>query len=260
VLSKQSSFAKTTFIQISMNQNTIKHLVIALFFLLVGLSKFSASAQSDTKADTTKVKKPKIKKEPMVLKPISLRVGTDIYSLLLTGLDSEFSGFELNADISLNNYFFITADYGTQKSEREDDAQSFLYTNQGSFVRVGIEHNILGRQFPKNAVFCGVKYGMANFNHEVSVLEENSYWGNTENRQLKVENLSAQWFELNGGLKIEVLKNLYLAGILRVKFRTSLDDSQGLSVGEIPGYGINKSSARGAISYQILYRLPLGKK
>jgi hypothetical protein len=287
VLSKQSIFAKTIFMQVPMSQtpisnnltmhswfkrprlnffcNTIvfnshrQNSLVFLLFLLVGLSGFSASAQS-ADSDTTEVKKEKVKKEPMVLKPISLRVGTDIYSLLLTGLDSEFSGFELNADVSLNNYFFLTADYGTHKSERADDEQNFGYTNQGSFVRIGIEHNILGRQFSKNAVFVGAKYAVANFKHEIAVLPENSYWGNTEIRQIKVENISAQWFELNGGLKIEVLKNIYLAGILRVKFRTKLDESQGLAVGEIPGYGINKSNIRGGFSYQILYRLPFGKK
>ena len=228
-----------------------------LFFLtlfcFVGLNSSFLVAQSDS----TTVKKEE--KAPIKLFPDGIRLGTDLYTWTFTALEPDFFGYEINADISLNNHYFLTLDYGSQKAERENDKSDYLYMNEGSFVRFGIEKNLMGRKFPNDAIIVGLKYGIANFDHQITYTSLSDDYGDL-GKTVVIEGLQAQWLELNTGLKIKIVGNLYLAGLLKVKFLTADDDSESLAIAEIPGFGIRKSRVRGGIGYQILYKIPFSKK
>ena len=219
---------------------------LAYIFLLFTISSYAQS-------DTTKVKKKE--KLPFTLKPQGVRVGTDIYPLIFSAFESQFTGYELNADVSFDNRLYTTLDIGFQDANRVNEEAGYRYTNTGSFFRFGVEYNFMHRRFAKNAIFVGLKYAIASFEHQADYSTRFNYW-NTDNQTIEVKGLQAQWAELNTGLKVEAVKNLYLGIVLRVKFKTNTSESDRLTIAEIPGFGINKNTVRGGISYQLLYRIP----
>ena len=216
--------------------------------------------------DSTNVEQPipeekKEKKEKKPFKPVlkGVKLGTDLYPLVFTLLDPDFSGSELNTELVFNNKFYVNADLGFQNnSRRRTKSTDSVYTNQGSFWRVGLDYNFMHKAFSEQAIFVGARYANASFDHSTRFISSSTVWGDQE-QSVAVDNLKASWVELNFGLKIKVVKNLHLSTILRAKILTSSPDETLLSVGEIPGFGINRNSAIGAISYRLSYMIPISK-
>lgn len=211
--------------------------------------------QDSTTVETPEPKKEKVKKP---FKPVlnGIKIGTDLMPILFTAFDKGFTGGELNTELVFNNKFYINADFGFQEASRVDDDGLFTYNNSGSFWRVGIDYNLMHKTFSEQAIFIGTRFGNASFMHDADYVSSTTVWGDQQ-KNIAVDGLSISWMELNLGMKIKVVKNLYLSTIIRTKVRiTNLDDAL-LGVGEMPGFGVNRNNITGAFSYRISYMLPI---
>lgn len=210
--------------------------------------------------DSTNIK---VKKERVrtPFRPVlqGIKLGTDLFPIGLTVFDKDFTGFEGNSELVFDNKFFVNADFGFQDAQRiNNDTNTFVYGNKGNYWRIGLDYNFMHKKFSEHAIFVGSRFGHASFDHQATYTVNSTEWGD-EPREVAFNGLSANWLELNLGLKIKTIGNLHLSVILRGKFLLSNPSSDALTVSEIPGYGINRNSVTGALGYRVSYLFPVRK-
>ena len=228
--------------------------------LLFGL--FCCYSLSTTLAQENTIPPPKPKKEKKEWAPLyftGARVGIELLHLAESVLGSDRSGFEINADATVNNKYFFVVDFGLERYRRSDPANSYEYTNTGQYLRVGLDYNLLHKKTDDEAVSFGLRYANANFRHEIAYELTDSFWGEFEGNAQE-RGLSANWVEVVASFKVRLLKNLYLSPNFRIKFLAGNNGDTLIQTADIPGYGVAKSSTRASVNYSLLYRLPFGIK
>ena len=188
-------------------------------------------------------------------KPTGIRIGTDILSIIRSPLDDSYSGWEVSTDVDFYRYF-LTAEFGQWGRDFVSEDQT--YTNDGTYWRIGVDVNFLKRDPEKNMFFLGARYANGTYTETLTILQ-NQTW-NYQNYGLENSAVSAQWFELTGGLRVKMWKNLWMGYTARYKFALSAD-TEGLLVStDVPGYGSTEKKNTWGFNYQVLFRIPFSRK
>ncbi|AFM03741.1 hypothetical protein Fleli_1309 [Bernardetia litoralis DSM 6794] len=242
-------------------------LTILLFVSLFGIN--TILAQQNRPSDTTRVivKKKKEPKPPAVYTPISFRVGLDMWSMLNNARNSNILRFNGNAEITLNNIWFVVLEggYGDALSFKENP-NAFQYQNTGSFGTIGIQYNVLHRLLDREALVIGAKYGIANFSHQLNYNIDDRYWDleAVENdrtrffRNIKEDNMSFSWAEINTGLKVNLartgfLSHIYMSYLFKIRMRMSQPTDVIAKPTTIAGFGQNDKPVNLGFSYFLSY-------
>lgn len=237
-----------------------------LFVAFLGINKVFAQI---TTTDTTRVivKKKKEPKPPAVYTPISFRIGLDMWSMINNARNTNILRFNGNAEISLNNIWFAVLEggYGDALSFKEIP-NSFQYQNTGYFARVGVEYNLLHRLLDREALVLGVKYGVANFSHQLLYNIDDRYWDleAVDNdrtrffRSIKEDNITFSWAEINTGLKVNLaregfLSRFYMSYLFRVRMRINQPTDLLAKPTTIAGFGQNDKPVNLGFSYFLSY-------
>ncbi len=252
--------------------------------------------------------------------PESIRFGVDgafwlkgIASKDPVGYYTQNKSYDGNVEMSFRgNKWFLIGEFGystaspllssttkaTQASQLTP-ANGFQYDVSGGYFRVGVEYNFMRKYFNDEALVAGVRYGRSFFNHSLAYsLIEDSLWNVKEPENEIVQGsmeqsaLSADWFELVGGLKVNIWKNIFVGTTVRIlllngiygeekplntSFTSTVFDPTSptpivkplpnykqsgvlLRANEIPGFGNTESSARLSFSITVSYRINLKKR
>lgn len=188
-------------------------------------------------------------------KPLGLRVGFDAMKLATNIIDPQRSAFELNADLALNK-FLIAADAGWAKVDGV--GSNYTYFNNGNYLRIGADYNILHRNPFGNAVFIGLRYGAAKFDEELSHIFQVPTWDILQD-VVGTSGVNANWMEVAAGLRVRVRNNLFVGYTIRYRLGANVDTKSAKLQGfEIPGYG-NAERGGFGFGYSIMYRIPFRK-
>jgi hypothetical protein len=216
--------------------------------------------EKDTVSVAIEEKEPK---EPFEFYLHSIKVGGDISYPILMGFNGNLVRFEANSEFNFSNRFILTADVGYSDNTSVPETLEFEYKNTGFYARVGMDYNLMHNKFKDNAIFIGLRYGQANFEHSLSYNLDSTVWSTDPTKlgsiQKSETGLKVSWVELTTGLRVRVWKSFYTGYTLRVQFRTSLKDGEVISAKELPGFGSNNSSSNLRFNYHIFYQLPFGR-
>lgn len=223
-----------------------------IFILLAGLS-LSAQQQASAK-DTLNYNE-----------KYGIRVGIDLSKPLRTLLDDNFSGFQIVGDYRIYKNYYIAAELGTEKITFEGD--NILTTTKGSYIKLGGDYNAYENWLDmQNAIFVGVRYGFATFSQTLEqyrIYTSSNYFG-PDIREDNTENtgLTASWAEVMIGIKVEVIKNLFLSANVQLKRRIGQNSPTNFDNLAIPGFGRTYDSSEfgAGFGYTISYLLPFYKK
>jgi hypothetical protein len=236
-------------------------------------------------------------------KPDAIRVGVDgshfmkaIFSKSIGSYLGNRQAYEITTDLSFrDNRYFLLADIGysnvrllkSSRSEFGERQNGFQYDVQGAYFRVGIDYNVMRRFFNNEILFIGLRYGQSIFSHTLQYnLLPNDIWNIAiPNNVLGIlgtmqqTNLTANWFELAGGLKVNIWKNFFTGYTIRLLFLGNISggdktitrsfDSdiikkyQGtatINANEIPGYGNTEETVKLGFSFYAYYRFVLRKR
>jgi hypothetical protein len=200
------------------------------------------------------VKKPDSLREKIYFR--SIRVGTDVLALALSGSD-RFDGWEVNGDADFGR-FYVAADYGSW-SKDEVLVTGGDYHNKGTYWRVGLDVNLLKKDPDRNMFFFGLRYAQSSFTETVNFNSTDPYFG-TLQYQLNNPAASAAWGELVTGLRVKVWKEFWMGFTSRLKFGLSVDGDDAFSAYDVPGYGVITKGSTWGFNYQIFWRIPFAKK
>jgi hypothetical protein len=193
--------------------------------------------------------------------PSALRVGADPGTFLYMLFSEKRGFFEAEADIDIDR-FFLVANYGL--SSFRLDESTYRYENTGSYLRFGADFNLMYDDPNNNITFIGLRYASANFSDKLdystqAVIQTETGWPNTV-ETMSNDRLRAGWFEMDAGLKIRVVKQLYLGFTVRYKLFLKVTGQETMRPYFVPGFGKNIGASAFGFNYYVSYRLPFRKK
>lgn len=189
--------------------------------------------------------------------PKGLRLGFDLMGATRTVIDNGIKELEFSADVEIHRYL-INLEYGKFDATRKGNDNS-IYTNNGSYLRGGIDINMLKKDTETNVLFLGVRYAKSTFDDQLQYGQTNALFGDVIIDRSNT-NISARWLELTAGIKLHITSNIWLGFTNRFKFAKKLDESTSLTPHDIPGYGKAGKDNYWGFNYQIMYRIPLRDK
>ncbi len=224
------------------------HILIFIISSFFGVQSY-AQQSSDT-----------IKKQELY----GIRVGIDINKPITTFFDNENKGLEIVGDIRiLNNYYLATEIGNITKTTNEDYIN---FTTKGSYIKVGFNYNAYKNWIGmRNEIYVGIRYGISFFNQTLNNYTPNSngtYFNNIPiENGTKFSSLTAQWYALVFGMKVETLKNLYLGTSVSFNKMISTKEPENFKNLYVPGFNrvfLNNSGV--SFNYTLSYLIPIIKK
>ena len=193
--------------------------------------------------------------------PTSVKLGVDPGTLAYMIFSKKRGFFEAEADIDIDR-FFVVANYGT--STYKFDEETFAYENNGSYLRFGADINFLNKDPHLNIAFFGLRYATSSFTDKLeydtkAIIQSNTGWPSTRETS-STGNGKANWYEMVAGLKIRVVKQLYMGFTVRYKLMMNVKQAEELRPYYIPGFGKNINTSAFGFNYYVSYRLPFRKK
>ncbi len=193
--------------------------------------------------------------------PTAIRLGADPGTLGYMIFSEKRGFFEAEVDIDIDR-FFIVADYGLSNYQLDED--TYTYTNEGSYLRLGADINFMNKDRHLNNAIFGLRYSTSSFNDRLdydtrAVIQEDTGWPSSI-ETVTNDNAKASWYEMVTGLKIRIVKQLYMGFTARFKFLLRVKETENLRPYYIPGYGKNVNTSAFGFNYYISYRLPFRKK
>lgn len=230
-------------------KRTLKY-IFSLLLLFVG---FILQAQEKKKDSiVTKVER------------YGVRVGIDAVKLATNFFDKNYKGIEFTGDYRLTKSYYLSAELGNETKTVKDSHLDF--TTKGTFLKVGFDYNVYENWTGmRNLVYIGMRYGASTFTQTLNsytIYNTSQYFGASQPIESgeKFSGLSAQWIEVVGGLKAEVLKNIFVGFSIRLNRLVSNKKPDNFDNLFIPGFNRTYNGDFGAgFNYSISYFIPLYK-
>ena len=232
----------------------------SLLFLFVLASGFSQGKTIDLNPkDTTSYKQ-----------PYGLRAGIDLSRLVTSFFDDDYTGLEIVGDYRLSQKLYIAAELGNEKKTKQEDLYNF--TTSGSYIKAGVDYNTYGNWYgEQNMITLGGRFAVSNFSQTVNnyqIFDSNRYWNPTDfvdgsgNLQSEFSGRTKSWLEGVVGVKMEIVKNLYVGGSIRLGILLSDPKDDIFPNLFIPGFNkVTDGSNFGVnYNYSISYLIPFYKK
>ena len=246
----------------------MKNKHIWLFYISFLVIHFSSKAQNENELvynDTIVNISDSLKK-----KNYALRFGFDPLKIALSQTDKNYSGFEVIGDLNFFENLFLSIEFGREDKTKQSEKINF--TTTGSYIKLGADYNMYKNwKGMNNHIYIGIRF--ANSIHKQRVnsffLRNSDFlWGNkliTSGTGIGLrENLNASWIEFVTGIKVQVLKNIYMG--FNVRFNRLFNDKKPLNFDNLYIPGFNKKTDENifgaGFNYTISYSIPIkfGKK
>ncbi|MGL5690899.1 MAG: DUF6048 family protein [Bacteroidales bacterium] len=163
---------------------------------------------------------------------------------------------EVAVQAGFKNRFYPVIELGLAKAEIESDEGFTFKAKPSMYFRTGLDYAIVRKQ--GNMFFMGLRYGVSRSNYDIyNITQFNDYWGETQVVDILNQKATAQFAQVVAGIRVKMLKNLYLGWNVRYSLLFSTTEQANSRMWFIPGYGINNNNSSAAMmQFQITYKLP----
>lgn len=242
-----------------MKQLHIWGFCISLF--LISLSLSAQNTASPT-IDNAVIDSLKIKPKP----PMSLRFGADLFRLVRSQYDDDYSGFEVVADFRISPNFYLATEFGNEVLTKQSEQVNF--TTEGNYYKIGFDLNMFENwQGMDNQVILGLRLASSNhsqFLNAYTLLDRTPFWQNPEDQITSGfatgarPDLNAFWFEVIAGFKVELISNIYLGLSLRLNRLIRDTVPENFDNIHIPGFNkkTEDNNFSAGFNYSLTYRIP----
>ncbi|QLE01578.1 hypothetical protein HX109_08375 [Galbibacter sp. BG1] len=198
-----------------------------------------------------------------------LRIGVDLSKPIRSLLDDDYRGLELVGDFRVSYNFYVAAELGNEEKTTQED--NFNFTTNGSYVKLGFDWNTYQNWYGmENIINLGVRFGLSTFSqtlNDYQVYTPNQFWGEAAAGLSGADNLgeysglNAQWTEVVFGIKVEIVRNVFMSGSVRLNYL--INDTQANQFPNLYVPGFNKvtdgSKFGVGYNYTISYLIPVFK-
>ena len=195
---------------------------------------------------------------------LRLRIGIDVFQPIISQIDKDISGIELVSDFQIKENLYISSEIGTLSRTQQSELINF--NTSGSYIKIGGDFNMYKNwSGMNNQIYLGVRLANSLYKHNINnyilfateqVWEENIIDSGYKTGEIK--DLNAQWIEFLVGLKVQVLKNIYMGFSLRLNRLINNTPTDDFGVLFIPGFNrVTDDNIFGSsFNYTISYSIP----
>ena len=194
-------------------------------------------------------------------KPSRLHVGVDVSRLIGTAIKTHKNSVGGMIDLDFHRFLFAV-ESGVEEISR---IKTYKYTNQGTFLKWGIDYNLIPHNKYRNMISLGLRHAQSRFSDELKFKEENDWLG-TQDLQFSNKNVTSNWTEILLRLNVRVCKTLLLGSVLRIKMMKNVYTPNQFISFDIPGWGrnwksgTNEKTANMGFSYYLIYNFSYREK
>jgi len=223
---------------------TSKFLFISLYVLYLSTHAF---AQKNTAKDSTKVRTP--------VSLSTLGLGADLYQPILSLFTNNYRAFEVNSFLSWENKYFFTADLGASQRTRIGSLEPMTYQQNGQYVRLGFEKNMLHKAGIKDALnVCGA-LAASNGSHRLQTTYQDIVWLD-QIYDSGWQKYSMIWLEGALALRVRIKGRLMLN--YRFSYKHRLYKSHDIVYpNDVSGFGLHNKNGR--FNFQYGFNLTIGQ-
>ena len=202
--------------------------------------------------------------------PLKLRLGVDLYRIILSQVNDNFNGFEVVGDFQIGEDLFLALELGNVKTTKNVDQVNF--TTSGGYFKLGFDYNMLENlEGMNNNISVGLRFASSSHSqvlNSYTILDRSRFWSSSD---LPVErgyatgerlNLSAQWLEFVAGFKVQLIKNIYMG--LSLRLNRLLGDKMPENFDNVYIPGFNKKTEENkfgaGFNYTLTYSIPILSK
>lgn len=190
-----------------------------------------------------------------------LMIGADVYKLARSFYDDEYTGFEVNGDFRFTQKIWLSAELGFEELTFNE-----AYINaktSGSYIKVGANYNFYDNWIGMdNLLYGGFRLGFASFSQDLNgyriTVRDNYFEPNFREINRNFSGLTALWAEFQGGIRVELMKNLFLGAHVQLKVMVSQAELVNFESLNVPGFNrtYTDSSIGAGFGYSIRYFIP----
>lgn len=227
-----------------------------IFLLLISIAFHSSvvSGQQVRETDTIDSRK-----------KFGLRLGVDLSKPVRSFIEDDYQGFEITGEYRLYEDIYLAGELGNEQNVISE--ANVTAAAKGSYIKLGANYNFYDNWVGMdNIIFVGLRYGFATFSSELqeySIYTTDPYF-DPDIRAVSRDfnNLTAGWAEVQLGIKVEVLNNLYLGTHVQLKRRVNQTRPNNFDNLYIPGFNrtYDNSTFGVGYGYSISYLIPLYRK
>ena len=221
----------------------LKYFISSVLLLL----SFACHAQMDDDDSTAKV---------VISDSLrQLRFNFDLSKPAVNFFQNDRSEYNLSVDYYYKKEIYLVAEggFGNAKVNYDD----LKYNSNNTFFKIGVDKSLFARNSNHDwdMAFIGARYGIGLIHRgAASYTVVDSFWGNTyETKEAK--DVTAHWFEVTGGVRLEVVKSLFVGWNIRGKFRLNQGAFKELPPSYIAGYGKGDKNAVFDFNFYVGYAL-----
>ena len=202
--------------------------------------------------------------------PLKLRLGVDLYRIILSQVNDNFNGFEVVGDFQISEDLFLALELGNVKTTKNVDQVNF--TTSGGYFKLGFDYNMFENlEGMNNNISVGLRFASSSHSqvlNSYTILDRSRFWPSSD---LPVEsgyatgerlNLSAQWLEFVAGFKVQLIKNIYMG--LSLRLNRLLGDKMPENFDNVYIPGFNKKTEENkfgaGFNYTLTYSIPILSK
>lgn len=181
------------------------------------------------------------------------RIGFDATKLLKSQLAKDYKTIEFQVDVNYTKSTNLAVEFGTGNSIVNN--QFLNYKSNNTFIRLGIDKTFFGKEFPGDMdnAFVGVRYAFSRVNRlGATYTIQDNVWGNTSGT-IDASAFVAHWIELNGGFRMEIIKNVFAGWNIRAKTFLNPKKFELLPPTYLSGYGRGDKNTAFDYNFYILY-------
>lgn len=202
-----------------------------------------------SKDDSIKTKKPFFN---------SFRIDLDVSPVITTFINNgEIYSYEAAIQTEIINKYYPIFEIG-YAGAKTLTSSGINYNGNALFYRLGMDFNIVKSKIAKktnnNFFLVGARLGYTNFDYNINSIQiQDDYWGGSSTFE-KTKKSSNLWFEIAAGIRVELIKNIYIGWNVRIKNMLTKEDLGEYKPWYVPGYGVYGDSSVWGFNYLIGYK------
>jgi hypothetical protein len=197
----------------------------------------------------------RVKAQDTIPMPLKINVGLEVSGPIKYFSDKNIQNTEAYFSIDLDekrSAFFSAGHLNYEYSQN-----NYTYLNKGSFVRIGMDFNMLkpDKSLGKYWLGIGLRYGLSRFNSSTPTLYKLNYWGTTT-YSLPNKTYWGHFVEVSPGVRAEIFKYFSIGWSVSLRMLLYTGTGKDLRPVYFPGFGNGTKTVSTAMSYYIVLNIP----
>ena len=199
-----------------------------------------------------------VKAQDTITYPLNINAGFEVSGPVIYYSNKNLQSLEGYVSVDLNEKRSV--DLGIGYLNYKYSQYNYSYMNKGSFVRLGIDFNILKPEKSMGKYWAGIglKYGLSRYNSETPELSKENYWGLTSS-SIPARSNWGHFVEVDPGMRAEMFKNFSMGWTISIRMLVHAGGSKDLRPIYLPGFGNATKTISTGLSYFIVFKIPYKK-